>query len=41
MKESILTLMLMLVSVLALDAQSLTGKEWFTKLSPMTAEKCS
>ena len=34
MKESILTLMLMLVSVLALDAQSLTGKEWYTKLSP-------
>jgi len=26
--------MLMLVSVLALNAQSLTGKEWFTKLSP-------
>ena len=24
----------MLVSVLTLDAQSLTGKEWFTKLSP-------
>ena len=34
MKKSVLTLMLMLVSVLALNAQSLTGKEWFTKLSP-------
>lgn len=34
MKKSLFTLMLMLVSVLALNAQSLTGKEWFTKLSP-------
>ena len=34
MKESIFTLMLMFVSVFALNAQNLTGKEWFTKLSP-------
>ena len=34
MKKSLFTLMLMLVSVLALSAQSLTGKEWYTKLSP-------
>ena len=34
MKKSVLALLLMIVSVLALNAQSLTGKEWYTKLSP-------
>ena len=34
MKKSVLALLLMFVSVLALNAQSLTGKEWYTKLSP-------
>jgi len=33
MKKLIFTLILMLASVIALNAQSLTGKQWFTKLA--------
>ena len=33
MKKTLLTLMLAIVSAIVLNAQSLTGKQWFTKLT--------